>query len=254
MLSFNNDPALKEKFVESAIRHRDLDMLLAGTYSTVDSKGKFKGCSVGCFANDIKFDCDYVGRTPHFQVANYFHIPEWLVCVQDTIFEYLPESERSNWHVEFAEAIPVGVNLEPVLNKSDIMRFERLLEIVNYDTTTLLLKEAIELHKYILANNHNCPPDFKEIKKIYHGFLFDAPNDLGYIKKNIISHVFNCASESFTRSNSFIGNSMQYFRSIVLLSANDVLCGSTRVDDARVYTGRMERDTLLTLLKNEGTT
>ena len=259
MLSFNNDPALKEKFVKLAKEHREKDMLLAGTYSTVDSKGKFKGCSVGCFAYDIQQEtvCTPVYTKPHSIVSNYFHIPQWLVRAQDIIFEYLPENERVDWHIQFAEAIPVGVDLNPIYNKSIIMRFERLLEKIADEDASLLLKMAIEIHEKILKGV-SVSDAIIEIETTYKNSCCPTPFDdiVKDIKKQkLIEDVCLCIrptiNELTAKMRNF-GRSITYSVHVSMYQyrALNVQSYPAALGNVVKCVGQEERDAILYLLKN----
>jgi hypothetical protein len=120
-LSYHNDPKVKEFHVQLAKHHYDADMLRTGTYGEDDNG--FKACSVGCMAHDINpEDLDY-----HAVVADSAGWPEWLVKLSDSMFDGLPNGERNRFHVDLREAIPVGVNLEPVRHKLALCRLDRLI-------------------------------------------------------------------------------------------------------------------------------
>lgn len=140
VLSYHNNPKLKEDAVASAQRHQDLDMLLAGTYGHPENGLAFKGCSVGCDAFDISGSTD----TPHKTTADYYGFPEWLERLRDTLFEGLDQESRKTFHVEFKKAIPVGVDLEPVRHHLAIARLNRLLEL-HKDCNEYGLKGALIL-------------------------------------------------------------------------------------------------------------
>ena len=109
MTSYNNDPEFKKKAVEAAIRHREMDMLISGDYGS-DSINGFKGCSIGCDAFDITGN---VPNNPHQTTAKYFGFPEWLEHLRDKIFEgleSLEDADRSSWHVDIKQAIPIGMD------------------------------------------------------------------------------------------------------------------------------------------------
>ena len=125
MKSFKNDPSLKKLHVEQAKKHYEQDMLIAGTYGETDTD-VFRGCSVGCFAYEILGQTD---DNPHKIVADDRGLPEWLIHLQDRIFEGLPLEDRKKWHVQLAEAIPVGIDLEPVRHKLAIMRMDKLIAL-----------------------------------------------------------------------------------------------------------------------------
>jgi hypothetical protein len=122
-LSYHNDPKVKEFHVRLAKHHYDADMLRAGTYGEDDNG--FKACSVGCMDHDINpEDLDY-----HAAVADSAGWPEWLVKLSDFMFEGLPEGTRNRFHVDLREAIPVGVDLEPVRHRLAICRIDRLIAL-----------------------------------------------------------------------------------------------------------------------------
>ena len=106
MKSYNNDPAFKKKAVEAAIRHRDMDMLMSGTYG-VRISNDFKGCSIGCDAFDITGGIAY---DPHQATADYFGFPLWFERLRDEIFEGLDQAGRVNWHVDIKQAVPIGMD------------------------------------------------------------------------------------------------------------------------------------------------
>lgn len=122
-LSYKADPALKAEHVAQAEHHAAADMLLSGTYGEI-SGSHFRGCSVGCFAHDI---APKAGGNLHLTVAEARGLPEWLVRLQDSMFEGLPDEERATFHVELARRIPVGVDLEPVKHWIAISRIDRML-------------------------------------------------------------------------------------------------------------------------------
>ncbi|MFB0357382.1 hypothetical protein ABVD92_20140, partial [Xanthomonas euvesicatoria] len=123
-LSFNNDPALKALHVAQAEQHAAQDMLVAGTFGEMRGR-QFRGCSVGCFAHDIDPD----STSFHATVADARALPEWLIRLQDALFEGLPADERGSFHVELAKRIPIGVDLAPVQHLIAIARIDRMLAL-----------------------------------------------------------------------------------------------------------------------------
>ncbi|SDW93886.1 hypothetical protein [Lysobacter enzymogenes] len=122
-LSFRGDAALKAEHVAQAEHHAAADMLMSGTYGE-GSGANFRGCSVGCFAHEI--NPDEYGNW-HETVAEARGLPEWLIRLQDSIFEGLGQDERAQFHVELAKRIPVGVDLEPVKHRIAVARIDRAL-------------------------------------------------------------------------------------------------------------------------------
>jgi hypothetical protein len=122
--SYHNDPAIKAFHVAQAKHHLAADMLVSGTYGECNASN-FRGCSIGCMAHDIDPSRDDY----HKLVAEHAGWPEWLARLNDSIFEGLPKGERETFHVDLREAIPVGVDLEPVLHKLALRRIDRLIEL-----------------------------------------------------------------------------------------------------------------------------
>ena len=113
LISYHNDPKLKESIVSEMCKHQKQDQFIKGTYAKMN--GKFKGCAVGCAIDsfNIKLGKSY-DKNNHKAFEEAIGVPEYLARVQDTIFEGLPEKENSKFAVDFLAAIPVGVNLYPV--------------------------------------------------------------------------------------------------------------------------------------------
>ena len=130
-LSYHNKPELKAKAVAMARHHRGDGMLLAGIYGFTEG-GLFKGCSVGCDAYDILGYPEL--DSPHKITAEYFGFPEWLEHLRDILFENLTEEDSLHFHVDLKEAIPVGVDLEPVKHMLTIRRMDRLTYLLKADT------------------------------------------------------------------------------------------------------------------------
>jgi len=114
ILSYHNDPKVKELHVNLAKKHYELDMLMSGTYGILPAiKGqKFKGCSVGCMAYELKPNFHTNIDFLHEIVAESAGWPIWFVELNDTMFEALPAGEREIFHVQLRERIPVGADLD----------------------------------------------------------------------------------------------------------------------------------------------
>jgi hypothetical protein len=125
VLSYHNDPAIKAFHVAQAKHHLAADMLVTGTYGTY-GYGMFRGCSIGCMARDIDSSATNIDDV-HKTVADHAGWPLWLVHLNDVIFEGLPKGSREKFHVQLREAIPVGVNLEPVRHQLVIRHMDRLI-------------------------------------------------------------------------------------------------------------------------------
>ena len=142
LLSFHNDAAVKTKYVDRVKAHAAADRLVQGV-----GWEEGKGCAVGCtFEN---YD--------HSRGPIEIGVPEWLMRLEDKVFEGLPKSDAMQWPVIFLEAIPVGVDLDPLRHKLAILRAERNLTILtnNKENYAIEVRAAIgaiiEYHKNSLV-------------------------------------------------------------------------------------------------------
>ena len=98
-----------ETFAEMARRHRDSDMLAAGNFNMVNGQA----CSVGCFCHDLGLESDdFAG------LADATGYPEAAHRLQEAIFEGLPEAERADFHVAFADKAATVTDWQPVIDKT----------------------------------------------------------------------------------------------------------------------------------------
>ena len=102
MNSFHNDPEVKKKYLDRVIFHQKADHLVRG-----QGWEDGKGCAVGCTLENYN----------HAAYEKELGIPEWLAQVEDTLFEGMSEEKSRTWPEKFLEAIPIGVDLEPVKAK-----------------------------------------------------------------------------------------------------------------------------------------
>jgi hypothetical protein len=152
MLSYHNDPSLKSLVVQEMKKHQAQDQFIKGSYGEVN--GKFKGCAVGCTIDSINV---ILGKSydtsSHSALEEAIGIPEWLSLLHDSFFENLPVGENSQFAVDFLEAIPVGVNLEPVQWKfcAFLMRegIERVLGLK--DISEELREQVLSAMRGVLA-------------------------------------------------------------------------------------------------------
>ena len=114
MLSFHNDKAIKNKYVNRILVHQQADRIIQGT-----GWENGKGCAVGCTLENYD----------HSRYPIELGLPEWLARLEDRIFENLPKQNALLWPAEFLKAIPVGVDTEIVRHMLAIKRMDRLLKI-----------------------------------------------------------------------------------------------------------------------------
>ncbi len=117
LLSYHNDPSIKLKYQQRFEAHRKADEVIQGT--GFDSRSN-RGCFVGCTLDNYD----------HSQFPVELGIPEWLAHLADSIFEGLPKGEAPQFGTDLLEAIPVGVDLNPVKWKLSIWRHTQQLEYV----------------------------------------------------------------------------------------------------------------------------
>lgn len=112
MQAFHNDPAVKAKYVNRIAAHIAADNLIHGI-----GWENGKGCAVGC-----TFEAYEHARGP-VELG----LPEWLMRLEDSIYEGLLGDESRDFVAKFLAVIPVGADVEPVRHKLAIRRIDRLL-------------------------------------------------------------------------------------------------------------------------------
>jgi len=136
LLSFHNDPAVKEKYVSRLEEHRKLEHLIQGTgWETYN--GSPKGCAVGCTLESYNHD----------RYETEIGLPEWLARLEDQLFEKLPKKEAEQFAVDLLNVIPVGVDVEPVRHRLAIARQELNLDRLkdNKEPYAVECRNAIQL-------------------------------------------------------------------------------------------------------------
>ena len=151
-------PEQKTRLIEITERHHAIDgMLIKGTYGKMN--GSFKGCSVGCIMRDInpEFNGEF-DENIHEKVALEFGYPEWLVRLQDKIFEGLPDGENLDWHVQLSKAIPVNADWQKILHQVHVAILR-----VSYRTagsSKEAVQGVIDLHERVIAGESLCDGDW----------------------------------------------------------------------------------------------
>ena len=141
-LSYHNDNSLKALVIAEMKNHQNDDRFIKGSYGFY-SFGEFKGCAVACAVNSVnKILGKQYDTSSHCVLQETLGIPGWLSKIQDAFFECLPWGECDKFAIDFLEAIPVGIDLEPI----------------RWKIATLLLKEGIE----ILQDKDNLIQDIKD--------------------------------------------------------------------------------------------
>lgn len=102
MLSYLNDPAVKAKYTARFADHRAADEVIQGT-----GFDNGRGCFVGCTLDDYN----------HSRFPVELGWPEWLAHLADAIFEGVPKTEAAQFGTDLLEAVPIGVDLEPLRHR-----------------------------------------------------------------------------------------------------------------------------------------
>lgn len=98
MLTFNSNPAIKDKYVELALKHqKSHDYLQSYSFWNYG-----KGSAIGCLAEDSK--------DPYKALEFQTGVPEALNAFADSIFEKLPDGEYQTWAHRYVSSFGVGAD------------------------------------------------------------------------------------------------------------------------------------------------
>ena len=129
MLTYRNNPDLKQSFITRFAAHRAADAVVQGLGF---SNGR--GCFIGCTMNEYNHEA-FASRIA----------PEWLARWADRVFEGLPIQDAPQFGSDLLEAIPVGMNIEKVMWQLALLRQEKGLISLEGNTALYAVKcrEAI---------------------------------------------------------------------------------------------------------------
>ena len=116
MLSYHNDPSVKEKYVARFAEHRRLDEVVQGVGFESCGNG-WRGCFVGCCLDEYN----------HVRFEVELGWPVWLARLADSIFEGLSKDEAPQFGTDLLAAVSVGVDLEPIRHAVAVHRMNALL-------------------------------------------------------------------------------------------------------------------------------
>jgi hypothetical protein len=102
LISFHGKESIKDFYLNRLIAHSEADEIIQGTYWQDG-----RGCGAGCT----------VHSRSHESYESELGIPRILARLEDRIFEGLPNEKAKEFPIQFLDAIPVGVDLEPVWRK-----------------------------------------------------------------------------------------------------------------------------------------
>ena len=143
-------PEQKELFIKNSIKHFEADdILIRGTYDHFDDS--FRGCSIGCHAFDLGLAPHVNADDIHHRVASIYGYPTWLAHLQDSIFEGLPVGEHKQWHVDFAKAMPIDADWQPILHKVHIAIL--CIASKTAGSSKDIVQRVIELYERVLTDD-----------------------------------------------------------------------------------------------------
>jgi len=101
MLSYHNDPAVKELYQRRFATHFAANRVVQR--EVFDSESS-PGCFISCTLHSYE----------HSRFPVELGWPEWLAYLADSIFEALPKEDAPQFGSDLLAAVPVGVDLNPV--------------------------------------------------------------------------------------------------------------------------------------------
>jgi hypothetical protein len=119
ILTFHEDPKLKEQLLVRIGAHEQADAIAKGAYEKWN--GGVKRCAVGCSLRDLAERGDEP-EDWHQAMEDILGVPAWLARLEDTVFEHLPDELAKGWPRRFSEAVPVGVSLEGLADRLAVRR------------------------------------------------------------------------------------------------------------------------------------
>lgn len=99
MKAFNNDPAIKQMYLDRVRAHRAADEIVKGVYWE-DGKGCFIGCTIHSYDQSL--------------YEQELGIPEWLARIGNYIFEGLTNERAKDWPEQFLLSASPGADLDTI--------------------------------------------------------------------------------------------------------------------------------------------
>ena len=252
MLSYHNDPAVKEKFVLRFAAHRAADEVVQG-----QGFEENRGCFVGCTLDNYD----------HGQFPKELGWPEWLAHLADAIFEGIPESEAAQFGTDLLATVPVGVDLEPVRFHIAITRHKRQLMRLQTNTEPYAVQCVAALEAVIAwcnlelsafsSENNSVRSEAESVARLA---ACSAANleaysavDSAYSARSarsaVLSAAYLTANSAYPAKNS--ANSIACSAdSAAYSAAADLIPDSAAYSAANLAEYKIERDTLLHVLQN----
>jgi hypothetical protein len=112
MLTYSDPIVTKAAFIAALEDHYKQDRIIQGAYWRDG-----RGCAVGCGVHSVLGLRGSRARVTgdHAMLAAALAWPEWLVRLQDGVFEGLPADAAREWPLRLARAVPEGADLSPAL-------------------------------------------------------------------------------------------------------------------------------------------
>jgi hypothetical protein len=157
MNAYLDKPELKEAFVKEVEKHRKADAIVQGTYG--EENGSWRGCAVACslrslaILNGEKLHTEY---SDHKEYETKLGIPQWLAHLEDTLFEGMPTNDAKKWPEQFAKAINVGADLQPVKYKfcAYLMK-ENIDRVLALEISDELKEQVVSAIRGVLSLHEN---------------------------------------------------------------------------------------------------
>lgn len=98
----------KEYWLKTMREHAEADRLIQGSWITdKDDTGVFRGCFFGCAMQTMD--------EPIEKAADAMGVPYDVLALAEKIFEGLPESEATQWPVQFKDSSMILVSYTPLM-------------------------------------------------------------------------------------------------------------------------------------------
>jgi hypothetical protein len=157
MNAYLDKPELKEAFVKEVEKHRKADAIVQGTYG--EENGSWRGCAVACslrslaILNGEKLHTEY---SDHKEYETKLGIPQWLAHLEDALFEGMPTNDAKKWPEQFAKAINVGADLQPVKYKfcAYLMK-ENIDRVLALEISDELKEQVVSAIRGVLSLHEN---------------------------------------------------------------------------------------------------
>ena len=143
MIAFHGDTLIKQKYLDRVMNHRKADEIIHGKYW---SDGK--GCAVGCT----------IHSGDHEAYETELGIPWMIARLEDHLFEAMTNGHALMWPERFLQSVPVGADLEHVMDHWFIWLFTDKTDGVRqlaFDDGQKAIDGIVELYQQRL-NGH--PP------------------------------------------------------------------------------------------------